>query len=84
VVLRLGRAWSFVLAAEAVWRGQNMGDIVGAVLAGTVLLVLMALAIYVVVSNSTLLTIVGVCAATGGALGYLRALALGRTYNRGG
>ncbi len=61
-----------------------MGDIVGAVLAGTVLLVLTALAIYVGVSNSTLLTIVIVCAATGGALGYLRARALGRTYTREG
>ena len=61
-----------------------MGDLVGAVLAGTIFLVLVALTIYVVVSNSTLLTIVGICAATGGALGYLRARAVGRAYTRGG
>ncbi len=61
-----------------------MGDIVGAVLAGAVLLVLMALTIYVVVSNSGLLTIVGICAATSGTLGYLRARAIGRAYTRGG
>lgn len=57
-----------------------MSDILGAVLGGTIFLVLVALAIYVVVSNSGLLTVVGICAVAGGVLGYLGARRTGRRY----
>ena len=57
-----------------------MDSLVGAFLAGTVFLVFVALAIYVVASNSALLTFVGVCAITGGLAGYVRARVVGRRY----
>ena len=57
-----------------------MDNLVGAFLAGTVFLIFVALAIYVVVSNSALLTIVGVCAIVGGISGYVRARLVGRRY----
>jgi len=57
-----------------------MDSLVGAFLAGTVFLVFVALAIYVVASNSALLTIVGVCAIAGAISGYIRARVVGRRY----
>ncbi len=57
-----------------------MGDILGAVLAGTVLLILVAMGIYVIGTNSALLTIVGIFAAAGGVIGYAHARVVGRRY----
>ena len=57
-----------------------MDNLVGAFLAGTVSLLIAVLAIYVLASNSALLTIVGVCAIAGGLAGYVRARLVGRRY----
>lgn len=57
-----------------------MDNLVGAFLTGTVSLLVAVLAIYVVVSNSGLLTVVGLCALAGGIIGYLRARVVGRRY----
>mgnify|MGYP001017675997 CR=1 FL=1 len=61
-----------------------MGDILGTFLAGTIFLMLVALGIYVIGTNSALLTVVGLCALAGGGLGYALARIAGRPYSRKG
>lgn len=79
-VLPCGRGWPSSPLVGIDLRAQVMDNLVGAFLAGTVFLIFVALAIYVVVSNSELLTIVGVCAIAGGLAGYVRARLVGRRY----
>ncbi len=75
-----GRGWPSAPVVGSDLGAQVMDNLVGAFLAGTVFLIFVALAIYVVASNSALLTIVGVCAIAGGISGYVRARVVGRRY----
>lgn len=61
-----------------------MGDILGTFLAGTTFLILVALGIYVIGTNSAILTVVGLCALAGGVGGYALARIAGRPYSRKG